>query len=91
MSSRTKLIREQLNLLRLEFSKHGIVDWYIEKTKGNHVKLLFYRGGKWHTMVFAPSTERHCSKNIVTQARRIIRDADHGRGSNEGKSLLRTG
>ena len=82
MSSRAKLIREQIEELKTEFATRGVTNWYWENTQRNHVKLIFYCGGKPLMVVFAPSTERRCSRNIVTQVRRLIRDADNRRSAN---------
>lgn len=86
--SRPKIIRENLKLIREEFEKNQIKDWFIEGTAGNHVKITFYRHGKPLILVFAPSTERHAMKNNVSTVRRLIRDADSSACSNQGQPVL---
>src|SRR5260221_3625583 len=63
MSSRTKLVREQMKLILGEFEAGGIKEWYVEATSRNHVKVTFYRGGKTFIFVLAPSSERHAKYN----------------------------
>lgn len=73
MTSRSHRVREQVEQIRTEFTEHGVTDWYMEQTQKNHMRVIFYRGGKMRSFTFSPSGEPHTLRNNRARIRRLIR------------------
>jgi hypothetical protein len=72
ITNRIKAEKENLNTVERELQSHGVQDWSVHRTRGNHLSVKFEHQGRRHIYVVSASGDWFARTNARSQVRALL-------------------